>query len=164
MNARFLPAPGSDLRMGRFFSFLHSPCYFPQPVWRTRSIEGLRSEMVPQMQQMQKMQAKMERIHESENPAQRRRLMRECTQSTHESVKMMHRSTDEGRMRQCRRDHADSRIDQMQIQKRALSARMRIMDRQVIDRDHDKVTTTTAEQTPGNTRASEQIKSQASLA
>jgi len=90
---------------------------------------------MPQMQQMQsRMQAmheQMARIHATEDPEERQRLMQEHMQNMHEGMtmmgQMMRGPMAQGQTRQCQQDDTECRMSQMQMQQQMMGQRMGMM-------------------------------------
>ena len=90
------------------------------------------SEMTPMMQQMQgRMQAmrqQMERIHATDDPEERQRLMREHMETMHQGMQMVGGPV--GRqdpVAECEESDTDCRMRQMETQQEAMGQRMGMM-------------------------------------
>lgn len=89
-------------------------------------------QTMEQMQaRMQTMREQMARIHATEDPQERQRLMQAHMQSMHEGMRMMGETMrgprGQGQMRQCREDDTECRMNQMQMQQQMMGQRMGMM-------------------------------------
>jgi hypothetical protein len=90
------------------------------------------TEQMQQMQtRMQAMREQMARIHATEDPEERQRLMQEHMQSMHQGMMTMDGMTRgpmaEGQTGQCQRNDAECRMDEMQMQQQMMGQRMGMM-------------------------------------
>lgn len=96
---------------------------------------GQGTQPTPQTEQMQtRMQAmreQMARIHATEDPEERQRLMQEHMRSMHEGMMMMGRMMGgpgaQEPMRQCQEGDTECRMSQMQMQQQMMGQRMGMM-------------------------------------
>jgi hypothetical protein len=90
------------------------------------------TEQLRQMQtRMQGMREQMARIHATEDPEERQRLMQEHMQSMHEGMmmmgQMMRGPMAQRQPRQCQEGDAECRMNQMQMQQQMMGQRMGMM-------------------------------------
>jgi Ni/Co efflux regulator RcnB len=95
---------------------------------------GDRGPMMQQMQErMEAMHARMARIHDTEDPAERQRLMREHRDSMRENMRMMGRMMSEesgqarGPMSECPAGDAECRMQRMEARQSMMAQRMQMM-------------------------------------
>jgi hypothetical protein len=99
---------------------------------------GQGTQPTPQTEQMQQMQTRMQamreqmaRIHATEDPEERQRLMQEHMRSMHEGMMMMGRMMGgpgaQEPMRQCQEGDTECRMSQMQMQQQMMGQRMGMM-------------------------------------
>jgi hypothetical protein len=89
------------------------------------------SSAVPTPQQMQmsmqEMHEQMVRIHETDDPVERQRLLQEHMQSMHMGMMMMGRMMRDGSRQECAQGDAQCRMDQMQAHQEMMGERMSMM-------------------------------------
>lgn len=95
---------------------------------------------MPQMQQMQgrmqAMQEQMARILETEDPAERQRLMQEHMQSMHQGMimmgQMMHGGMPANSTSQCENDDTQCQVHRMQMQQQMMGRQMEMMQQMMM--------------------------------
>jgi hypothetical protein len=108
-----------------------------QPPGQRAGDRGPMMQPTPQMQQMQErmaaMHARMARIRETDDPAERQRLMREHRESMRENMRMMGQMmSDEsaqprGPMSECPAGDAECRMERMEARQSMMAQRMQMM-------------------------------------